>query len=104
MAKSGIYAFGVIYKTKVVYVYQDKIGHVEKGKISIWICLSIFWVAVKEDGYYTEEYINQLESKFKLLVDLKDTAGEDLNKLYDMLNEEFRETFRMLSYLKYEAE
>ena len=45
MAKSGIYAFGVIYKTKVVYVYQDKIGHVEKGKISIWIRLSIFRVA-----------------------------------------------------------
>ena len=45
MAKSGIYAFGVIYQTKVVYVYQDKIGHVEKGKISIWICLSIFRVA-----------------------------------------------------------
>ena len=58
-------------------------------------------LGVKEDGYYTEEYINQLESKFKLLVDLKDTAGEDLNKLYDMLNEEFRETFRMLSYLRY---
>ena len=35
-------------------------------------------LGVKEDGYYTEEYINQLESKFKLLVDLKDTAGEDL--------------------------
>ena len=50
MAKSGIYAFGVIYQTKVVYVYQDKIGHVEKGKISIWIHLSIFRVAVnKED-------------------------------------------------------
>ena len=32
MAKSGIYAFGVIYQTKVVYVYQDKIGHVEKEK------------------------------------------------------------------------
>ena len=46
MAKSGIYAFGVIYQTKVVYVYQDKIGHVEKGKISIWIRLSIFRVAV----------------------------------------------------------
>ena len=61
-------------------------------------------LGVKEDGYYTEEYINQLESKFKLLVDLKDTAGEDLNKLYDMLNEEFRETFSMLSYLRYEAE
>ena len=45
MAKSGIYAFGVIYQTKVVYVYQDKIGHVEKGKISIWIRLSIFRVA-----------------------------------------------------------
>ena len=45
MAKSGIYAFGVIYQTKVVYVYQDKIGHVEKGKISIWVCLSIFRVA-----------------------------------------------------------
>ena len=45
MAKSGIYAFGVIYQTKVVYVYQDKIGHVEKGKISIWIRLSIFLVA-----------------------------------------------------------
>ena len=43
--KSGIYAFGVIYQTKVVYVYQDKIGHVEKGKISIWIRLSIFRVA-----------------------------------------------------------
>ena len=50
MAKSGIYAFGVTYQTKVVYVYQDKIGHVEKGKISIWIHLSIFRVAVnKED-------------------------------------------------------
>ena len=64
-------------------------------------------LGVKEDGYYTEEYINQLESKFKkfkLLVDLKDTAGEDFNKLYDMLNEEFRETLRMLSYLRYEAE
>ena len=48
--------------------------------------------------------VHILESKFKLLVDLKDTSGEDLNKLYDMLNEEFRETFRMLSYLKYEAE
>lgn len=47
MAKSGIYAFGVTYKTKVVYVYQDKIGHGEKGKISIWIRLSIFRVAVK---------------------------------------------------------
>ena len=47
MAKSGIYAFGVTYQTKVVYVYQDKIGHVEKGKISIWIRLSIFRVAVK---------------------------------------------------------
>ena len=46
MAKSGIYAFGVTYQTKVVYVYQDKIGHVEKGKISIWIRLSIFRVAV----------------------------------------------------------
>lgn len=45
MAKSGIYAFGVTYQTKVVYVYQDKIGHVEKGKISIWIRLSIFRVA-----------------------------------------------------------
>ena len=45
MAKSGIYAFGVIYQTKVVYVYQDKIGHVEKGKISIWIRLPIFRVA-----------------------------------------------------------
>ena len=45
MAKSGIYAFGVTYQTKVVYVYQDKIGHVEKGKISIWVCLSIFRVA-----------------------------------------------------------
>ena len=45
MAKSGIYAFGVIYQTKVVYVYQDKIGHIEKGKISIWIRLSIFRVA-----------------------------------------------------------
>ena len=45
MAKSGIYAFGVSYQTKVVYVYQDKIGHVEKGKISIWVCLSIFRVA-----------------------------------------------------------
>ena len=61
-------------------------------------------LGVKEDGYYTEEYINQLESKFKLLVDLKDTAGEDFNKLYDMLNEEFREIFSMLSYLRYEAE
>ena len=62
-------------------------------------------LGVKEDGYYTEEYINQLESKFKLLVDLKDTAGEDFNKLYDMLNEEFRETLRMISYLRwYEAE
>ena len=49
MAKSGIYAFGVIYQTKVVYVYQDKIGHVEKGKISIWVCLSIFRVAVLTD-------------------------------------------------------
>ena len=48
MAKSGIYAFGVIYQTKVVYVYQDKIGHVEKGKISIWVCLSIFRVAGSE--------------------------------------------------------
>ena len=47
MAKSGIYAFGVIYQTKVVYVYQDKIGHVEKGKISIWIRLFIFRVAEK---------------------------------------------------------
>ena len=61
-------------------------------------------LGVKEDGYYTEEYINQLESKFKLLGNLKDTAGEDFNKLYDMLNEEFREIFRMLSYLRYEAE
>ena len=24
-----IYAFGVSYQTKVVYVYKDKIGHVE---------------------------------------------------------------------------
>ena len=61
-------------------------------------------LGVKEDGYYTEEYINQLESKFKLLVDLKDIYSEDFNKLYDMLNEEFRETLRMLSYLRYEAE
>ena len=62
-------------------------------------------LGVKEDGYYTEEYINQLESKFKLLVDLKAIKdGEDFNKLYDMLNEEFRETLRMLSYLRYEAE
>ena len=61
-------------------------------------------LGVKEDGYYTEEYINQLESKFKLLVDLKDTYSKEFDELYDMLNEEFRETFRMLSYLKYEAE
>ena len=52
MAKSGIYAFGVIYQTKVVYVYQDKIGHVEKGKISIWVCLSIFRVAEEMDKIY----------------------------------------------------
>ena len=53
MAKSGIYAFGVIYQTKVVYVYQDKIGHVEKGKISIWIRLSIFRVAeLIRDGLF----------------------------------------------------
>ena len=50
MAKSGIYAFGVTYQTKVVYVYQDKIGHVEKGKISIWIRLSIFRVAETNDN------------------------------------------------------
>ena len=61
-------------------------------------------LGVKEDGYYTEEYINQLESKFKLLVDLKDIYSKEFDELYDMLNEEFRETFRMLSYLKYEAE
>ena len=56
MAKSGIYAFGVIYQTKVVYVYQDKIGHVEKGKISIWIRLSIFRVAGEmEDKHLKKE-------------------------------------------------
>ena len=52
MAKSGIYAFGVIYQTKVVYAYKDKIGHVEKGKISIWVCLSIFRVAVNRNEQY----------------------------------------------------
>ena len=62
-------------------------------------------LGVKEDGYYTEEYINQLESKFKLLVDLKDIYSKEFNELYDMINEEFRETLRMLSYLRwYEAE
>ena len=62
-------------------------------------------LGVKEDGYYTEEYINQLESKFKLLVDLKDIYSKEFDELYDMLNEESRETLRMLSYLRwYEAE
>ena len=62
-------------------------------------------LGVKEDGYYTEEYINQLESKFKLLVDLKDIYSKEFDELYDMINEEFRETLRMISYLRwYEAE
>lgn len=60
MAKSGIYAFGVTYQTKVVYVYQDKIGHVEKGKISIWIRLSIFRVAAYIHGYVGDKLSNKM--------------------------------------------
>ena len=68
MAKSGIYAFGVIYQTKVVYVYQDKIGHVEKGKISIWIRLSIFRVA--------EEYLSNVYTCFPRVTNKIDEVYE----------------------------
>ena len=70
MAKSGIYAFGVIYQTKVVYVYQDKIGHVEKGKISIWVCLSIFRVAGSEmHNKWDISKIEELMDIYETLVD-----------------------------------
>ena len=86
MAKSGIYAFGVIYQTKVVYVYQDKIGHVEKGKISIWIRLSIFRVAVSmrilgldmgsktigEAGEKALEFAELLKEKTELPIEMWD--------------------------------
>ena len=65
MAKSGIYAFGVIYQTKVVYVYQDKIGHVEKGKISIWIRLSIFRVAEYMKVLLDNYQVNAIKIKEK---------------------------------------
>ena len=80
MAKSGIYAFGVIYQTKVVYVYQDKIGHVEKGKISIWIRLSIFRVA----GCFMNKRIgfigcgNMGKAMLGSLVKSKDINNEDI--------------------------
>ena len=76
MAKSGIYAFGVTYQTKVVYVYQDKIGHVEKGKISIWVCLSIFRVAGSEmhnkwDISKIEAVIQELNKRLDYQCNLK---------------------------------
>ncbi|WP_449390167.1 UvrD-helicase domain-containing protein [Clostridium sp. ETTB3] len=65
MAKSGIYAFGVTYQTKVVYVYQDKIGHVEKGKISILIRLSIFRVAEYMKVLLDNYQVNAIKIKEK---------------------------------------
>ena len=85
MAKSGIYAFGVIYQTKVVYVYQDKIGHVEKGKISIWIRLSIFRVA----GCFMNKRIgfigcgNMGKAMLGSLVKSKDINNEDIKHIWD---------------------
>ena len=96
MAKSGIYAFGVIYQTKVVYVYQDKIGHVEKGKISIWIRLSIFRVAEKIMIYDfkvkktngEEILLEKYKGKVLLIVNTASGCGftpqyEGLQKIYD---------------------
>lgn len=95
MAKSGIYAFGVIYQTKVVYVYQDKIGHVEKGKISIWIRLSIFRVAEYEN---TEiDFLEDLSNAFGI-----DRASKfryanfyyDIDKIKDLSEEELDEKLK----------
>ena len=96
MAKSGIYAFGVTYQTKVVYVYQDKIGHVEKGKISIWIRLSIFRVAEKIMIYDfkvkktngEEILLEKYKGKVLLIVNTASGCGftpqyEGLQKIYD---------------------
>lgn len=95
MAKSGIYAFGVTYQTKVVYVYQDKIGHVEKGKISIWIRLSIFRVAEYEN---TEiDFLEDLSNAFGI-----DRASKfryanfyyDIDKIKDLSEEELDEKLK----------
>ena len=95
MAKSGIYAFGVTYQTKVVYVYQDKIGHVKKGKISIWILLSIFRVAEYEN---TEiDFLEDLSNAFGI-----DRASKfryanfyyDIDKIKDLSEEELDEKLK----------
>ena len=95
MAKSEIYAFGVTYQTKVVYVYQDKIGHVEKGKISIWIRLSIFRVAEYEN---TEiDFLEDLSNAFGI-----DRASKfryanfyyDIDKIKDLSEEELDEKLK----------
>ncbi len=87
MAKSGIYAFGVIYQTKVVYVYQDKIGHVEKGKISIWICLSIFRVAGKMNKYF-KSFLMAI-SMFTIIplprYEWDDEGGKNILKFYPLI-------------------